>query len=555
MAIMIGTFLLLRKLQKQDAKKPESQQDHLLYQSPKSSSLLLAGLLFPVVFPPTTSLMYDFALLISYFPFLFILRSTLDLRSFRVYLVFFIFLLLLKIQGIFSTNSGFWAVITILAGAVFIYTISSQTLRKFFNIRWKWVVIFNWILVGLTVLGIACILLQRVRLGNILIDGAGETIALGLILFYFANWSDHFIGYVKQLPRFRDLAKNKTKLDEFWHTWSNRIYMVLLLIFVVAFLKNFSLYTAAKDRFFAFFETERVLGELTFTYGGVALFLIVIYLATKISSTIKFLTEDKSYYKSKKQTANMAVIFRFFLITVGFLLALLVSGIPLDRVTIILGALSVGIGFGLQSVVNNLISGIILIFERPVQTGDLVELQQYTGFIKDIGIRSSVIRTYEGAEVIVPNANLITQEVINWTLSNRERRVEMRVGVAYGSDVEQVTEVIGKVLKDHDKVENYPAPAVLLDGFGDSSIDFRCLIWTTDIDNWLKIKSELSTSIYNALNEANITIPFPQRDLHVISWKAGPPKQQTDSKPDQSIPEAENDRVGTGFEASGTEGD
>ena len=206
-----------------------------------------------------------------------------------------------------------------------------------------------------------------------------------------------------------------------------------------------------------------------------------------------------------------------------------------------------GIGFGLQNIVNNLISGIILIFERPIQTGDLVELQQYTGFVKDIGIRSSVIRTYDGAEVIVPNGNLVSQEVINWTLSSRERRVEMRVGVAYGSEVEKVIEVISGVLKAHEKVEDYPSPAVLLDGFGDSSIDFRCLIWTTDIDNWLSIKSQLSTSIYNALNEANISIPFPQRDIHVVSWDAKPvsglnqggdtdeTSAEDDSGPDQNL--------------------
>ena len=211
---------------------------------------------------------------------------------------------------------------------------------------------------------------------------------------------------------------------------------------------------------------------------------------------------------------------RFFLVTVGFILALLVSGIPIDRITIIIGALSVGIGFGLQNVVNNLISGIILIFERPIQTGDLVELQQYTGFVKDIGIRSSVIRTYDGAEVIVPNGNLVSQEVINWTLSNRQRRVEIRVGVAYGSDAKEVTEVLRTVLESHQKVLKRPAPAVLLDGFGDNSVDFRLLFWTSDIDNWLTTRSELSTNIYNALDEAGISIPFPQRDIHVISWEA-----------------------------------
>lgn len=517
--IFIGTIFLLKYIRREDQRNPEEERQPLLYNQPVSISFLLTGMLFPLVFPPTTSLMYDFALLVSYIPFLLILRSSLDPKRFRTYVLFFIFLVILKVQSVYSGSSGYFAIIMVVSGSAFIYTIFPQTLRRHFQIRWKWVSIFNWLLCGLVVLGVVCILAQRIRLGGIIINGVGETIAIALILLYFANWFDQLINFLRIKSFAKNLASNRERMAEFWLTWSNRAYFILLLIFLVSFLKNFSLYTSAKDGIIEFFNSTRELGELAFTYGGIALFLVVLYGSSKLSSTIKFLAEDKSYYKSRKETANIAVIIRFFLVTVGFILALLVSGIPIDRVTIILGALSVGIGFGLQNVVNNLISGIILIFERPIQTGDLVELQQYTGFVKDIGIRSSVIRTYDGAEVIVPNGNLVSQEVINWTLSNRQRRVEIRVGVAYGSNVDEVTSVLNGVLTAHEKVLKYPAPAVLLDGFGDNSVDFRLLIWTSDIDNWLITRSELSANIYNALDEAGIGIPFPQRDLHITSWK------------------------------------
>ncbi|GJM30833.1 MAG: hypothetical protein DHS20C17_34680 [Cyclobacteriaceae bacterium] len=555
LVILFGAFLFLRHykvLDQKIAQEPEST----FYKYPLATSILLAGMLFPVIFPPTTSLMYDFALLASYLPFLFILKGNLEPVRFRSYLIFFVFLLVLKTHGILSGTSGFIAILTVVCGGVFVYTIYSQSLRKYFKIRWKWVKAINWLLCIIILIGLISVLSSRVRLGLILINGAAETIALGLILLYFANWSDRLINYIKKRPFFKFMAKDRSKVDEFWHTWSNRIYLILLVIFVISFLKNFSLYSSAKDGVLSLFNTPRVVGELTFTYGGIALFLLVIYVSSKLSSTVKFLTEEKSFYKNQKETANVAVIVRFFLITVGFVLALLVSGIPVDRITIILGALSVGIGFGLQNIVNNLISGIILIFERPIQTGDLVELQQYTGFVKDIGIRASVIRTYDGAEVIVPNGDLVSQEVINWTLSSRERRVEMHVGVAYGSDVKQVTKLISDVLKSHPKVEKYPEPAVLLDGFGDSSVDFRCLIWTTDIDHWLRIKSELSTQIYDALNEADITIPFPQRDLHVVSWTAKAPESVSRTldgvKPVSEDDESHNSK--TGFEKE-NEGD
>jgi small-conductance mechanosensitive channel len=512
---------MLKRIKNEDQKRSDESARHpSLYQFPIASSLLLSGMLFPVVFPPTTSLMYDFALIASLIPFLYILRANLEAKHFRTYVIFFFFLLISKIQSIFSDTSGFIGIIIIACGAVFIYTVIPQTLRKHYNIRWKWIGVFNWLLAAILLVGIASILLGRVMLGGILIDGAGETIAIALILLYFGNWFDQLIDFFHQHASFKNMAANKARLEEFWLNWSNGIYMILLYLFLISFLRNFSLYTPVKDAVLLFFNTSRVLGDLTFTYSGISLFVLVIYLSTKISSTIKFLAEDKSFYKNQKETANIAVMLRFFLITAGSILALLVSGIPIDRITLIIGALSVGIGFGLQNIVNNLISGIILIFEKPIQVGDLVELQQYTGFVKDIGIRSSIIRTYDGAEVIVPNGNLVSQEVINWTLSNRQRRVEIRVGVAYGSDVKKVTEVLTKVLESHEKVLKYPTPAVLMDGFGDNSVDFRLLFWTSDIDNWLRTRSDLSTSIYNALDEAGISIPFPQRDLHIVSWEA-----------------------------------
>jgi small-conductance mechanosensitive channel len=361
----------------------------------------------------------------------------------------------------------------------------------------------------------------RPALARIFINGAAETLAIALILIYYANWLDQLIDFIKTRPYTQRLGNNKAELYEYFEKFRGRIYALLFFLFVVAFLRDFNLLAGVKDSVTEFFLSVRKVGDLEYTMSGIAMFILVIFISTKLSSTIKFLTEDKSYFKSQKRTANISVMTRFFLVTGGFVLALLVSGIPLDQITIILGALSVGIGFGLQNVVNNLISGLILIFERPIQSGDLVELQTYTGVVKDISIRSSVIRTYDGAEVIVPNGNLISQEVINWTLSNQHRRIEILVGVAYGSDTEKVAEILKEPILAHDRALKIPQPMVLFNGFGDSSLNFRCLFWTADIDNWLRTKSEVTHAIYQALNDNGIEIPFPQRDLHIRSWDEG----------------------------------
>ncbi len=190
-------------------------------------------------------------------------------------------------------------------------------------------------------------------------------------------------------------------------------------------------------------------------------------------------------------------------------------GMPLDQLTIIFSAFSVGIGFGLQNIFNNLVSGVILLFEREVQIGDIIEVGSLMGTVKSMGIRSSHVRTFEGADVIVPNGQLISKEVVDWTLSDKSRRIEIISGVAYGSDVHLVKKLLMQIIDEHPDVKPDPAPLVLFNGMGESSLDFRLLFWTANFEEWLRIRSEVVFAIHDVLNENGITIPFPQRDLHL----------------------------------------
>jgi small-conductance mechanosensitive channel len=203
---------------------------------------------------------------------------------------------------------------------------------------------------------------------------------------------------------------------------------------------------------------------------------------------------------------------------VGFLLAFAAAGIPMDKMAIVLGALSVGIGFGLQNIINNLVSGIILAIEKPMEIGDVIELGPRMGTVKEIGFRSSQISTYDGSVIIVPNGDFISQQLINWTHSNNNyRRVEILVGVPYGSDLERVRTLISEIIQNHGEVAKYPAPAVLVHQFGSSSVDFRVLFWTAEFDKFLGLKSSVLQEIYTRFAAEGIEIPFPQQDLHIRS--------------------------------------
>jgi len=195
-----------------------------------------------------------------------------------------------------------------------------------------------------------------------------------------------------------------------------------------------------------------------------------------------------------------------------------VAGVEFTNLAIIAGALSVGIGFGLQNIVNNFVSGLILLVERPIRTGDWIMVGSTEGYVKKISIRSTQIQTFDRADVIVPNSELISGQVTNWMLSDPWGRVRVPVGVAYGSDTARVMEILLDVANKHPLViTNYPGvgqPRALFRAFGDSSLDFELRCFIRDVDKRLATISDLNLAIDAAFREAGIEIPFPQRDLH-----------------------------------------
>jgi potassium efflux system protein len=205
----------------------------------------------------------------------------------------------------------------------------------------------------------------------------------------------------------------------------------------------------------------------------------------------------------------------YAVVTLGFLLAIAASGMDVSKLAILAGGLGVGLGFGLQSVVNNFISGLILMFERPIQVGDTIEIGDLIGRVKSIGIRASTVRTYSGAEVVVPNGNLVASEVVNWTLSDRLRRIELPLGVAHGSDPEQVSKILLSAAAAHEDALTRPEPLAVFLGFGDSALKFELRFWTREFEEWQRIRGEVATQVQRSLAEAGIEIPFPQRTLHL----------------------------------------
>jgi small-conductance mechanosensitive channel len=212
---------------------------------------------------------------------------------------------------------------------------------------------------------------------------------------------------------------------------------------------------------------------------------------------------------------SVASLSYYALLLAGLLVALAAAGFETSQLAIVFGAVGLGVGLGLQNVVNNFVSGLILMFERPIQPGDVVEVSGTSGTVRDIGMRATTLTTFEGADVVVPNGALLNEKLINWTLSDMNRRIDVNVGVNYGADARRVLEVLKEVTQGAPGIAENPAPSVLFIGFGANSLDFGIRAWTNNFGEWVAIRSELTIRVLDALRNAGIEIPYPQQDLHL----------------------------------------
>jgi small-conductance mechanosensitive channel len=214
-------------------------------------------------------------------------------------------------------------------------------------------------------------------------------------------------------------------------------------------------------------------------------------------------------------------ILRYLAISVGFLIILQTAGIDLTTLNIIAGAVGIGIGFGLQNIVSNFISGLIILFERPIKIGDRIEVGNVEGDVIEIGARSTTVLTNDNIAIIVPNSSFITENVVNWKYNDTKVRFKIKVGVAYGSDVRRVEKLLLDVAAKNPDVLTDPAPAVRLMAFGDSNLEFELRVWsTTLVHRKGALFSAINFAIYETFKEHQIAIPFPQRDLHLRSVDA-----------------------------------
>ena len=495
-----------------------------LYQNPINLGYVMGLLSFVGIYSNLPLIFIDFYRFLFILPLYFLLKGVTN-KKYHIYIYIFIAILISQIIYIFIPEHTIYSRLTLFVvnslqvfGFVhFLLNIKnnkifeSETLNKVIN---RIVLIF---LIA-AVVGFIGNIFGMVMLSEIILKSIFSTLLATVLMTLLLIVSNGMlITYIESdnANKINYLRNNRQQISKVVVRITNFIVFIFLSHFI---LKNLGLEKVVIDSIYSFVNYEVSLGSMTFSLDGIFSFFFVIWLSLVSSRIIKSLLEEDILPKMEVETGllhTISMIVKYSIVTMGFFIAMSVAGIPFGQMAIVFSAFGVGIGFGLQNIFNNLVSGFILLFERPIKIGDTVEVGTLIGQVKSIGIRSSKVRTFDGAEIIVPNGNLISNEVINWTLSDRKRRVEIIVGISYNSDPHLAKDIFMEVLKKHPQIVSNPEPDVYFRDLGESSLDFRLLFWT--YKDWIKVKSDIIFDVFDALKEAGIEIPFPQQDLHLRS--------------------------------------
>ncbi|HEY5868450.1 MAG TPA: mechanosensitive ion channel domain-containing protein [Candidatus Tectomicrobia bacterium] len=292
------------------------------------------------------------------------------------------------------------------------------------------------------------------------------------------------------------------------------------VVMLAVLLMTWQVYDSPKEAITGLLAVHATIGSQQITIGLVLLAVAALgvsYLASWMLQTLLMEHVLARRHVDTGVSLSVSRLLHYALVSIGCVLALVLLGVDLTQMTLLVSALGVGIGFGLQTIVNNFVCGLILLLERPIRVGDTIELGGQLTKIAKIGLRSTTVRTADQADMIVPNTELITNRVTNWTLTNRQARSVIAVGVAYGSDIALVMQTLKECALAHPGVLKSPEPQVVFRRFGDSALDFELCAWVADLDTRGQVASDLHQDIDRRFRQAGIEIPFPQRDLHVRS--------------------------------------
>ena len=441
----------------------------------------------------------------------------------RFDLVVLLILLLISFWGNYNGAKSFPTRLANILGAITLLTVLTDLL---FNKQFSSLITGNnrrilkptlFLYIIFVVFSIAANIIGAANLADFLYSGVLYSMIFGMITILIVKV---FVSVVllltkvdssvpmQTLSNIRLLIQKRIVWLASWAGFFLWIYLTLVSFGVIKFFNNL-----IND----IMDTTWGIGNISISVGGIISFLVILIITSIIAKVIKnILSEDwiETSALPKGSSGALSIILRIIVVTIGLYLAALAAGIDLSQLGFILGALSVGIGFGLQSVVLNFIAGLILAFERPIHVGDTIEVDMEYGVVSEIGIRASKVRTFAGIEVIIPNGDLVSKKVLNYTLTDEKRRFKIPFKTAMDADADKVIAILNEVATEHPNTFDNPKPKTYFWGYGDTSLDFFLYFWT-EFNVGLSTRSAVVLEAHKRLKKAGIKLPIPIRKMRI----------------------------------------
>ena len=510
--VVIYVHVLRRKINDKNV-----VQASLLLHRPLLSGMMIGLCVMQFIFPSPPFVFTITILTIASIFLSFVFRSAITVYWMKVWLCILILFIFAGLDNLVLQPSRLerWLILAIAALACLVGLLALCNKKRRDEIKERWILFPISFMVFLEFASIILNLFGRFNLSKVLLV-AGLTNAVVFILFLWV------IRLVNEGLQLASSVYQKQERRLFYINY-NRVgkrapvffYAVLIIGWFVLFGRNFYEFKFLADPLKDFLETGHRLGNYQFSVNNLVVFLLIMVCATVLSKIVSYFAADSQWEKkegaaqNKFRLGSWILLVRITIIVIGFFLAFSALGIPVQQIGIIVGALGVGIGFGLQTLVNNLVSGLIIAFEKPVNVDDLIEVGGRSGKVKSIGFRSSVIATAEGADLIMPNGDLLNAHVMNWSQGGAKKRLCIRLEVKYGVDLERVAPLLKKIMEEDQQILSSGGIAVQFVQVTSQAVVVELYFWVRISKDSGSVKSELLTKIYNAFADEGIDMALP----------------------------------------------
>jgi small-conductance mechanosensitive channel len=511
-ALLIALYWIRARTRRWVRKEPDLEQATRVFASPIATAVVLSLAASGRIYPQAPRLLWAMIGAAALIPTVIILRRLIDRRWFlmlNALVVCYFIDQMRSVVAVVPTIARALLLIEMLGGILVLISFRRSTATAGAGRGNRLIRLLSWLWLAVLVLAALGDILGYVSLANLLGDVALQSAYIAVVIYACTRIVSGLLLITMRVRPLCELTMVRQHQQLLYQRLNLGLAWIASAIWVIGVLTSLSIASAAFDLMKRILSSEFGYGEIHFSLGHILAFAFTIWFSVQLSRFLRFVLEEDIYARFALPGGipyAISKMLNYFILLIGFFIAVSALGYDMTKFTILAGAFGVGLGFGMQNIVNNFVSGLILLFERPVKVGDVIQMDDTTGVVGHIGIRASVIRTSDAAEIIVPNGNLISNKVTNWTLSNRQRGIQIKVAVAASADPTRVIQLLTGVAKGNPLITDNPRPEAFLTTFSGDSFNYELHVWTNNADQWIQIRSDLAVAIHKTLTGENIPL-------------------------------------------------